>query len=102
MTDREPKVLVIAPAKPPEDHPWDVIIANVAAHIKNGHICYQKWTCAGCKQRLGSEDPNVFTELGRCEHCGHVTNIKEQGCNYLLMMRNQSLQDVAEYLGRKV
>jgi hypothetical protein len=31
-----------------------------------------------------SDDPNVFTEKGTCDHCGHTTDIKAQGHNYLL------------------
>jgi hypothetical protein len=27
--------------------------------------------------------PNVFYKTGRCEECGHITNIKEDGCNYM-------------------
>lgn len=45
---------------------------------------YQKFTCAGCGSRQTMPDANVFYTSGRCEECGHVTDIKAQGCNYVV------------------
>ena len=73
------------------DHPWDVVISRAADWAAKGAKCYQKWTCVGCGARLGSERANAFTELGKCEECGAITNMKEKGCNYLLELSGADL-----------
>lgn len=49
---------------------------------------FQKWTCSNCGNRLGMPDPNVFYLSGRCDNCGHVTEIKK--CNYMLIRSTNS------------
>lgn len=70
-----------------KDFPWDEIIRAVEQHNKMGHDCFQKFTCAKCKNRLMIEQPNRFHTTASCDKCGHVTDIKKQGCNYMLLMR---------------
>ena len=69
------------------DFPWDEVCKSAEQLALDGHLVYQKWTCAGCGARIGSSRPNYFTEQGRCEEpgCGHITNIKKQGCNYMVI-----------------
>lgn len=69
----------------PKDHPFDEVIAEVERQIAMGRICYQKFTCAGCGARLTIEEPNKFHTLGTCDKCPAVTDIKKQGCNYMLV-----------------
>lgn len=85
-----------------KDYPLTEIVAKCLTLTAQGHTVYQKWTCGGCKKRIGSENPNVLTEKGQCEECGHITNIKETGCNYLLVMRNVSLTEVAKTIMDRV
>jgi DNA-directed RNA polymerase subunit RPC12/RpoP len=51
---------------------------------KKAHF-YQKWSCAKCWARNTMDEPDVFFSIGRCEHCGHFTDLKVTGCNYLLI-----------------
>ena len=69
------------------DHPWEQIVETVQRLIKDDPRVrlYQKFTCAGCGERLGIDEPNVFYEQGTCDRCDAVTDIKRQGCNYMAM-----------------
>lgn len=69
------------------DFPFDDVTKKAEALVNQGHDCYQKFTCAGCGQRLTMETPNQFYEEGTCDKCDTVTNIKQQGCNFLLHAR---------------
>lgn len=84
--DRDPsspeKILVVT--KPPTDHPFAEIVEAVDRHVSQGRKCFQKFTCAKCKQRLTMEEPNILYKAGHCDNCGHVTDIEKQGCNYLM------------------
>lgn len=68
------------------DFPWEQIVKKVADLVSEGHLCYQKFSCEKCDERLGIDRPNTLYETGHCDKCGHITNIKERGCNYLLVM----------------
>jgi acetone carboxylase gamma subunit len=54
--------------------------------VDEGHTVYQKFTCGKCGERQTIDDPNAFYTSGKCEECGHVTDIEKAGCNYLLVM----------------
>ena len=69
----------------PNDYPFDEVCRGAAEKIAHGGYAYQKYTCAKCKSRQTMDTPNVFHTFGRCEECGHITNIRKQGCNYLLV-----------------
>lgn len=71
---------------PYNDFPFDEVLAQVQEHIRKGHTIFQKFTCDTCGQRLTMEMPNKLYYEGNCDNCGDTTNIKERGCNYLLMM----------------
>lgn len=80
----------------PKDFPLDECAARaerILAKLPDAKV-FQKWTCRQCKRRLCSDIPNQFSTSGRCEYCGHVTNIKKWGCNYLVMAKNTSLDTV--------
>jgi hypothetical protein len=68
----------------PKDFPFYEIAAAVKKHAAAGDECYQKFTCAKCGQRLTMDIPNIIYETGTCDRCGHLTDIKSQGCNFLL------------------
>jgi len=68
------------------DFPFDEIAKAVEDHAKQGALCFQKWSCAHCKARQTMSLPNVLYRQGKCEECGKITQIDEQGCNYMLML----------------
>jgi len=67
------------------DHPFDEVAKAAAEKIKQGFTVHQKFTCAGCGNRLTIDEPNVFHELGSCDNCKTITNIRKRGCNFLLI-----------------
>ena len=71
------------------NHPFDDVVKTVQEQIAQGHLCFQKFTCAGCGQRLTIDEPNLFYTSGSCDRCGHITDIKKTGCNMVLIMRSK-------------
>jgi len=55
---------------------------------------YQKWTCAKCGARVTANQPNVFTTMGHHEDCDGITDIAEQGCNYMVISKAMNLDDI--------
>jgi hypothetical protein len=70
-----------------KDFPFDEICQAADQKVKEGFEVYQKFTCAGCGQRLTIDVPNHFHRTGTCDRCPAVTDIEKQGCNYMLHMR---------------
>jgi hypothetical protein len=66
------------------DYPIEKCIRTAAPFIEAGCQVHQKFTCAKCGSRQTMEDQNVFHASGRCEECGHVTDIIATGCSYLI------------------
>lgn len=67
------------------DHPLEDVVKAAEAQAANGHSCFQKFTCEKCGSRQTMETPNVFYTSGSCEECGHVTDIKKKGCNFIMI-----------------
>jgi hypothetical protein len=51
-----------------------------------GADVYQKFSCDGCGSRQTVIPPNVFHIKGKCQECGHITDILAKGCNYMVIM----------------
>ena len=68
------------------DFPFDEVVAECQSKAAEGARMYQKFSCSKCGQRLTMETPNTFWHEGSCDSCGTVTDIKAQGCNYVLVM----------------
>ena len=68
-----------------KDFPFEKVCAVAEEKAKDGWQVHQKFTCANCGQRLTMAEPNHFFETGDCDQCGTITDIRKQGCNYLLM-----------------
>jgi hypothetical protein len=73
------------------DYPFDDIVKAVQEHAAKGHHCYQKFTCSGCGARLAIDVPNTMHTLGTCDQCGATTDIKKNGCNYLVVIPGGTL-----------
>lgn len=54
--------------------------------VAMGHIVYQQFLCSGCKVKQTMEVPNTFFAQGKCEACGHMTDIQKDGCNYIVLV----------------
>lgn len=67
------------------DHPFYEVVEQVEKLAADGALCYQKFTCSGCGQRLTIDVPNRFHTQGTCDRCPAVTDIEKQGCNYLVI-----------------
>jgi predicted RNA-binding Zn-ribbon protein involved in translation (DUF1610 family) len=68
-----------------DDYPLDECAATLQRLVENGATFWQKFTCANCGERKTMDVPNVLYTAGHCDSCGHLTNIEETGCNYLLL-----------------
>lgn len=68
-----------------QDFPFSDVVEKASQLIRNGCTVHQKFTCGKCGQRLTVETPNVFHQFGTCDKCGFKTDIRKQGCNYLLI-----------------
>jgi hypothetical protein len=68
------------------DYPFTQVVKTADLLIQQGHDVYQKFTCAGCGRRLTMDVKNTFYEEGTCDRCEHVTDIRKDGCNYLVVM----------------
>ena len=76
-----------------QDYPFTEVCLAVEDLANIGCLCFQKWTCGGCGQRISSSNPNFFTMSGRCEDCGHITNIVKAGCNYAVIAEGQAAEE---------
>lgn len=47
---------------------------------------HQKFTCEKCGSRQTMEDMDKLYAFGKCEECGHTTDLRVAGCNYLLIV----------------
>lgn len=85
----------------PKDFPFAEIEASCRAVVAAGSFIIQKWTCGGCDRRVGANSVNVLTHAGHCQHCGHVTDLDERGCNFTLIKpsRPMTAAEVEQMLG---
>lgn len=73
-----------------DDYPFMEVARQLEkVHLLQGHDFYQKFTCQGCGARQTMDQKNRLYTTGKCEECGHVTDIERAGCNYMLIMKVQ-------------
>ena len=77
------------------DYPLSEIAEAVERLAGKGWECYQKFTCEKCGERLTMEPANTLYTSGKCDKCGHLTDIKKNGCNYLAVGRNKGVHDLS-------
>lgn len=68
------------------NYPWSDAIKAAEDLANDGHAFYQKFTCEKCNARLTMEQVNTFYTHGKCDQCQHITDIRETGFNYLLVI----------------
>lgn len=77
-------------------YPLEDCARTAAEQVAKGHNVYQKWQCDKCDTIQTIEEPNKFYTSGKCEECGHITDMLKKGCNYMLVARNASIQDIVD------
>jgi hypothetical protein len=67
-------------------HPFDQCVAAADTIMQRGGNVdiYQQWNCEHCGAKQTMENPNQFHISGICEECGKETDIKKNGCNYMI------------------
>lgn len=68
------------------DAPFNEVVKSAQGVVEMGGVIHQKFTCVECGARQTIETPNAFYVEGRCEECGAITNMQEQGCNFLALL----------------
>lgn len=65
------------------NYPLHEVAAEAEKRMQAGADIYQKFTCAKCHTRQTIDTKNQFFTKGQCEECGHITDLRLAGCNYL-------------------
>jgi len=66
----------------------DAALSKHLAAIRSGRMTFfQKFTCDQCFARITMDEPNKLFVLGRCDECGHFTDLVKNGCNYLAVFK---------------
>lgn len=68
------------------DYPFYAVALQAYEHLMAGRTFHQKFTCQQCKARQTMDESNRFFKTGKCEECGHITNIEQAGCNLLVVV----------------
>ncbi len=70
---------------PYNDYPIEECAAALEPLVAKGCKFYQKLTCEKCGDRVTGKNPNALHTEGYHEECGHTTDIRKSGCNYMLI-----------------
>lgn len=68
-------------------YPFDDCAAAAAFELmtEHGAIIRQQFNCAVCGVKQTMAEENKFFTRGICEECGAETDIKRDGCNYMVI-----------------
>jgi hypothetical protein len=66
--------------------PWREVCDKAARLSREGALVFQQWNCQHCHAKQTMPDANHFYELGVCEECGKVTDIKMRGHNLMVVL----------------
>lgn len=64
------------------DFPFADVSRKAAILSSQGHVVYQKFSCAACGKRNTASSPGIFLDVGTCAKCGKRTDLRQIGCNY--------------------
>ncbi len=67
-------------------YPFDDVAKTANDAIIAGATVHQQFLCSHCGTKQTIADPNVFHYSGICEECGKETDIKKNGCNYMMIL----------------
>lgn len=66
-------------------YPFNDVLKQADAAIAKGAQAFQQFTCSGCGAKQTMEEPDTFYTSGKCEECGHITDIRTDGCNFMVI-----------------
>lgn len=70
----------------PQDIPF-MEAANQAEYvIRLGGTIHQKFTCGSCGSRQTIDQENRFYTHGKCEECEAVTDLRQKGCGFMVIL----------------
>lgn len=70
----------------PDDGEFYKIVAEIEALLAEGNsTIFQKFTCEICRARQTMDRPNVLYKTGKCDECGHISNLERNGCGFMLI-----------------
>jgi|GEM_PF-3070233 len=84
------------------DGSFDQILREADTAIAQGGMVFQKWTCKGCGKRQTIDKPNSFFTGGKCEECGHETDLRKEGCGFMAFFGDAEVQRIVAETIRKV
>jgi hypothetical protein len=66
-------------------YPFDTIIATARERMMAGMKIHLQFNCAKCGMKQTFEQEDYLSERGQCEECGHITSLKDDGCNLMVI-----------------
>lgn len=66
-------------------HPFNDVIETAHQRMLEGWVVHLQFNCAKCGVKQTFAEENYLSASGRCEECGHITSLKNDGCNLLVM-----------------
>lgn len=70
----------------PDDGEFYKIVAEAEALVAEGNsTIFQKFTCEICLARQTMDRPNALYKTGKCDECGHISNLERNGCGFMLV-----------------
>ena len=64
-------------------YPLDEVTKGAEERMRAGWTIYQQFNCGKCGIKQTIAEANLFFTSGKCEECGHVTDLVKAGCNYM-------------------
>lgn len=69
----------------PRNGPFEEVVARADRLVAAGATVYFKFTCSNCGSRQTFDKPNSIYVEGICEECKATTDLRKDGCGFLLV-----------------
>ena len=66
-------------------HPFDETAADALKYVQEGWTVFQQFNCAHCGHQATIHRFRSLYTLGRAGECDQVTDIRKDGCNFMLI-----------------
>ena len=74
-------------------HPFWESFRNFLTECCHGADCFQQFNCKHCGTKQTIDARNTFHTHGACEECKGVTDIVEEGANYMIILPGRQPRD---------